>query len=258
VRALDAPPEVREQLVGLTSGLHAILADDLVGAYVHGSLVLGCFNPQRSDIDVIAVTRQAMTETQRSRLGTLVLRSSGPNERPRDPPYPLELSLLTEAQLRPWRYPTPFEFHYGESQRERFTAGDFAPMRGEDEDLAAHVTVLREAGVVLSGRPIQEAFPAVPWPDYADSLLRDLVWSREHRLGLYGILNASRVWATLTEHNLHSKLSGGLWALACAPTEFHGLIEQAVAVYRGDSEDDVFDADEVSRYIGYVEQHLAA
>jgi predicted nucleotidyltransferase len=113
VRALDAPPEVREQLAGLTSGLHAILAKDLVGAYAHGSLVLGCFNPQRSDIDVIAVTRQAMTESQRSRLGTLVLRSSGPKERPRDPPYPLEFSLLTEAQLRPWRYPTPFEFHYG-------------------------------------------------------------------------------------------------------------------------------------------------
>jgi hypothetical protein len=131
-------------------------------------------------------------------------------------------------------------------------------MWGEDQDLAAHVSVLREAGVALSGRPIQEVFPAVPWPDYADSLLHDLAWSREQRLGLYGVLNASRVWATLTERKLHSKLSGGLWALARAPTEFRRLIEQAVAVYRGDSEDDVFDADEVSRYIGYVEQQLAA
>lgn len=250
---LEAPPEAREQVERLLSGLRAILRGDLVGLYLHGSLALGCFNEQRSDIDVIAVTRRTLTSHERARLGELLLRSSGPKERPRRPPYPLEISILTEAQLRPWRYPTPFDLHYGESQRERFTAGDFDPLWAEDYDLAAHLTVLREAGIPLYGPPVGEAFPEVPMPDYVDSLLRDLAWSRERRLGLYGILNASRIWATLTDGRLHSKLSGGLWALERAPADFHPVIARAVAVYRGESDEDEFDVDEVSAYLSYVE-----
>lgn len=250
---VEVPAAVREQLDKLTRDLREALADELRGVYLHGSLVLGCFNPQRSDIDVIAVTRRAITSEERNALGVLMLRSSGQKERPRQGPCPLEMTLLTDEQLRPWRYPTPFDFHYGESQRERFMAGEFNPLWAEDYDLAAHVTVLREAGVALLGPPVREALPFVPEHQYVDSLLRDFGWSREVRLALYGILNASRIWATLAERTLHSKLSGGLWALQCAPPRFQGLISRAVAVYRGESEDDKFDADEVSAYMGYVE-----
>ena len=136
----------------LTTDLASILSDALVGVYLHGSLVLGCFNPQRSDIDVVAVTRRLTTQDERRRLGALMLRSSSSKERPRQPPYPLELSLLTGAQLRPWRYPTPFDFHYGESQRDRFAAGDFQPLWAEDRDLAAHITG-SQGGRTRSPRP---------------------------------------------------------------------------------------------------------
>jgi predicted nucleotidyltransferase len=248
-----APAEAREQLGVLVSELESILGNELVGVYLHGSLVLGCFNPQQSDIDLIAVTRRRLNAKKRRRLGALMLGSSAAKERPREPPYPLEVSILRETQLNPWRYPTPFDFHYGESQRDRFTAGEFEPLWDEDHDLAAHITLLREAGVTLAGRPIDEVFPTVPWADYADSLLRDLVWSRERRLDLYGILNASRIWATFTERRLHSKLSGGIWALEHAPKEFHRLIAGATAVYRGESEDDDFESPEVLAYVSYVE-----
>lgn len=249
---LEAPREVLEQLGKLSLDLRAVLADELVGLYVHGSLVLGCFSPERSDIDLIAVTRRATTNEERSRLGELMLRSSEDKGGPRRPPYPLELSLLTEEQLRPWRYPTPFDFHYGESQRQRFMAGEFSPLWTEDYDLAAHVTVLREAGVTLFGVPVRQVFPAVPEHDYVDSLLRDFDWSRERRLGLYGVLNASRIWAALAERRLHSKLSGGQWAMEHAPAHFHGLVERSVTVYRGRSEGAEFEAAEVAAYMDYV------
>lgn len=250
---MSLPRDAREQLDTLVSGFIRILGSDLVGVYLHGSLALGCFNPQRSDIDVIAVSRRSVTREERRLLGQLALRNSGPLERPRRPPYPLELSVLTEAQLRPWRYPTPFEFHYGESQRERFTVGDFGPLWDEDHDLAAHVTVLTKAGLALHGSAIDEVFPAVPNSDYTDSLLRDLAWCRQHRLNVYAVLSASRVWATFTEHRLHSKLSGGLWALERAPEEFQPLIGRAINVYSGESQDDDFDAAAVAAYLDYVE-----
>ena len=246
-------PEASAQVERLTTDLASILGDVLVGVYLHGSLVLGCFNPQQSDIDIVAVTRRGTTQDERHRLGALMLRSSSSEERPRRPPYPLELSILTEAQLRPWRYPTPFDFHYGESQRDRFAAGDFQPLWPEDRDLAAHITVVREAGVVLHGAARDDVFPPVPEQDYVDSLLHDLAWSREGRRGLYAVLSASRIWATLAERRLHSKLSGGLWALEHAPGEFHPLIAKAIAVYRGESEDDQFADDEVAAYLSYVD-----
>jgi predicted nucleotidyltransferase len=237
----------------LTTDLASILDDVLVGVYLHGSLALGCFNPQLSDVDIVAITRRGATKDERRRLGALMLRSSSAKERPRRPPYPLELSILTEAQLRPWRYPTPFDFHYGESQRDRFAAGHFEPLWAEDRDLAAHITVLREAGVALHGPPSEDVFPPVPEQDYVDSLLHDLAWSRERPRGLYAVLSASRIWATLAERRLHTKLSGGLWALEHAPREFHPLVTKAVAVYRGESEDDQFADDEVATYLSYVD-----
>jgi predicted nucleotidyltransferase len=246
-------PTAIAQVERLTSDLVSILGDALIGVYLHGSLALGCFNPQRSDIDLVAVTTRRTTHDERRQLGALMLRSSTSNERPRRPLYPLELSLLTEAQLRPWRYPTPFDFHYGESQRDRFAAGDFQPLWAEDRDLAAHITVLREAGRVLHGPPIEDVFPPVPEEDCVDSLLHDLAWSREEPRGLYAVLSASRIWATLAERRLHTKLSGGLWALEHASPEFHPLVARAVAVYCGESEDDGFEDDEVAAYLGYVD-----
>jgi Domain of unknown function (DUF4111) len=243
---------VQKQLESLLSGLRAVLADDLLGLYLHGSLVLGCFNPRRSDIDVIAVTRRAVTDEERVLLGELMLHTSGQRAGPR-PPCPLELSMLIEAQLRPWRYPTPFDFHYGESQRRRFSDGDFKPLWPEDHDLAAHVTVLREAGLALHGPAVEEVFPVVPESDYFDSLVRDLASCRQRGLALYAFLSASRIWATLAERRMHSKLSGSLWALDHAPTEFRPLISRALAVYRGESDDDEFELRAVSAYLDFVE-----
>ena len=37
-----------------------ILQENLVGIYLHGSAVMGCFNPDRSDIDLIVVVERPL------------------------------------------------------------------------------------------------------------------------------------------------------------------------------------------------------
>jgi streptomycin 3"-adenylyltransferase len=49
------PPEITAVLHMLLSNVQSILADRLIGMYVHGSLACGDFNPQRSDIDFLVV-----------------------------------------------------------------------------------------------------------------------------------------------------------------------------------------------------------
>ena len=61
-------------LLSLTESAREILADALVGVYPHGSLMLGGWRPDRSDIDVLVVVDRSLTSTQKSAVGGGVVR----------------------------------------------------------------------------------------------------------------------------------------------------------------------------------------
>lgn len=42
-----------------------IFGDELIGIYLHGSMAMGCFNPDKSDIDLIFVIRDHIMDTQK-------------------------------------------------------------------------------------------------------------------------------------------------------------------------------------------------
>ena len=83
----DCPQTVRNQIEGFTEHLVRLLGDNLTGIYLHGSLAMGCFNPDRSDIDLLVITRQSMTPETAREVARLVLDYSGN-------PRPLKRSLL--------------------------------------------------------------------------------------------------------------------------------------------------------------------
>jgi hypothetical protein len=127
----------------------------------------------------------------------------------------VELTLLTPRQLRPWRHPTPFDFHYSESWRQSLTqqlaAGELSSHPLTDPDLAAHITVVRARGRVLVGAPIDEVFPEVPAADVRQVILADLDWIRHHSTTIYGVLNTCRILAYLDGQGLLSKAEGADW-----------------------------------------------
>ncbi len=252
---MSIPDDVRAQLDELVSGIAEVLGDDLVGVYLHGSLALGCFNPQQSDVDVIVLLARRTTEEEREALAPVLLRCSGSMERPRRPPYPLEFDALVRDDLKTWRYPTRFHLHWGERRRGELESGIWL-LDFDGTDLAAHITLLHLAGVALAGPPPREVFPDVPRGDFVDSLLGDLDWSREQDRKLYSVLSASRIWATLLEGGLQSKATGAEWALQRAPAEFRPLIASALAVYRGELGDAELDVDEANAYVDFVRAQL--
>ncbi len=89
----DCPDNVRTQVNTFLETLREILEDNLVGIYLHGSLAMGCFNPERSDIDLLIVTRHGMTVETKRTIAELLLRSSMA-------PSPIEISFLVEQQIR--------------------------------------------------------------------------------------------------------------------------------------------------------------
>ena len=248
------------QLDRVVAGFRSALADALVGVYLHGSLVLGCFNANRSDVDLLVVTARRMKRAEREAVAELCLRESGSYERP-GWPRPLELSILTREQLHPWRYPTPFDFHFAESHRPILERGEVA--EGEqlvDHDLAAHVTVLRARRRPLYGPPVEEVFPAVPREHHADSLRRDFVWARDrgNAAPRYALLSMGRVWATLATGEIHSKDSGTAWAAERVPHELRPLLERALASYRGDGGDFEVDPDALGALTRYLAARVSA
>ena len=89
----DCPDNVRTQVNTFLETLREILEDNLVSIYLHGSLAMSCFNPERSDIDLLIVTRHGMTVETKRTIAELLLRSSMA-------PSPIEISFLVEQQIR--------------------------------------------------------------------------------------------------------------------------------------------------------------
>ncbi|HEY7349228.1 MAG TPA: aminoglycoside adenylyltransferase domain-containing protein [Ktedonobacterales bacterium] len=251
------PPAARSQIEQFLAITRDALQENLTGVYLHGSLALGCFNPARSDLDLLVVTRQPMSvETKRAFAETLLGLSRNPT--------PIEISFLSAQDLAPWRCPTPFDLHYSESWRsrcEQALANDgwraWNDQRQTDLDLAAHITVTRARGICLVGQSIGETFPPVPTRDYLAAIWDDFLWAREAltKNPTYFVLNACRVAAYLLEGRVCSKEEGGVWGLHVVPTAFRNPIVQALEVYRG-GEDRPFDAAGLNQFGAYMEDWL--
>lgn len=241
---VDRPPSVDAQVCRLLGGLEDAVKDDLIGVYLHGSLTFGCCNPLQSDLDLLVVVRDRLQDTTRGAIDSVVRARSRR-------PLPLEVSVLAEPTLRPWRHPARYELHYSE----RYRSGN-SPGPGRDPDLAAHLTVARERGVALIGPAPSQCFPRVPWHDYVVAILDDFKLCSERLTRTYAVLSMSRVWATLATHEVHSKESGALWAMSAL--EEPSIVSEALESYRAGASRD-FAADiRLPSYKEVVGRHVEA
>ncbi|HZU87157.1 MAG TPA: aminoglycoside adenylyltransferase domain-containing protein [Anaerolineaceae bacterium] len=259
----NCPPEIRTQVEGLLAELCARLGENLAGFYLHGSLALGSFNPLRSDLDLLGLLENSLEPRQRCDLAALMLELSRR-------PAPIEISLLRRADLSPWRYPTPFDFHYSESWRIRMqtdldnlSQAEWQSGANIDSDLATHITLLLRRGICLYGQSPDLAFPLPPAADFLASLLED-VFSPEYGLGaiiekpVCILLNACRTLAYLRQGVIFSKLEGGEWGLVYLPQKFHPLIQNVLRAYREESGDPILPRDELQFLAAYLQNEISA
>lgn len=210
----------------------AILGERLTGIYLHGSAVMGCFNSQKSDIDLLIVTKGGLAAEIKRQYMDMAVRM---NEQA--PAKGIEFSVIREDVCSPFVYPTPFELHFSITHLPWYRsdpAGYVAKMNGTDRDLAAHVTILCHRGRTLWGREIKEVFSQVRREDYWDSIVRDIENAVEDiaEMPMYIILNLCRVLAYKREGLILSKREGGEWGLANLPSRYADLLHTALAEYR--------------------------
>lgn len=249
------PDPVHIQINNLVATFQQMLSNDLIGIYLHGSLAMGCFNPRHSDIDLLVVTRNSMTIETKRDVAQYLLKSSLA-------PAPIEISFLVQKDIHPFLHPLPYDLHYSESWRDRYiraladgTWHTWNDEKKADNDLAAHITIMRARGICLSGKPIQEVFPSVPPALYAASILGDFddANAERQRMPVYFTLNACRVLAYLREGHIYSKDEGGAWGLQKLPTKLHGVVQQALETYRGNLMDAPFDETALTQFAHYMD-----
>ena len=243
--------DTEELLNRFISESKRIIGDDLAGIYLHGSLAMGCFNADRSDIDLIVVTGGPMTfETKREFLEmTAELNALGPAKG-------IEMSIVRREVCDPFVYSTPYELHFSAGHLESWKKDPeeyIKKMNGSDRDLAAHFTMINRRGRCLYGLPIKEVFAEVPAADYMDSIWFDVENAAEEitQYTMYLTLNLARVLAYKEEGLVLSKKEGGVWALENIPSEYRPLIEDALKDYSADMQP-VYDKELALRYAEYT------
>lgn len=220
----------------LTDLCRSLFAERLTGVYLHGSAAMGCFHPEKSDLDIIIVVKDSLEASVKMDFMQELVRLNQAA-----PAKGIELSIVKREHLNPFAYPTPFELHFSVMHLNWFQQNpeDYVQrMQGVDRDLAAHCTILRKYGIVLFGEPIDAVFGPVGREEYIDSIWLDVRDAREDivKNSLYVTLNLCRVLAYLRDGLVLSKKAGGEWGLHSLPPRFHGCIREALACYAGQNE----------------------
>ena len=228
-----------------------ILGDNLIGIYLHGSAVMGCYNEKKSDIDLLVVVKEAIPNNIKHRFMDMVVKLNT-----YAPPKGIELSIVKRGVCNPFVYPTPFELHFSIAHLEWYKTNplDYIDkMKGTDKDLAAHFTIIYHRGKCLYGDEIKDVFGAVSKEDYFDSIWSDIEEAETEIMDnpTYNILNLCRVLAYKKEELILSKQEGGKWGICNVPEKYQTLIAQALDEYLSNKSTE-WDENKAHEYAAYM------
>lgn len=208
-----------------------ILGNNLAGIYLHGSAVMGCFNDKKSDVDLLVVINNNLTDEDKIRYMDMVVELNA-----LAPSKGIELSIVRRSVCKPFIYPTPFELHFSVTHLEWYKKAPYdyiKKMNGTDKDLASHIMIIYHRGLCLCGEKIKNVFEDVGQETYFDSIWYDVKHAEEEIIKnpVYITLNLCRVLAYKQDKLILSKQEGGKWGLANVPERYCELIQQALDEY---------------------------
>ena len=213
------PEPAGSVLEELEAQVRELLGPNLRGMYVYGSLAFECYNPARSDVDVLVVTRRRMAPETRRALSSF-LRSLGATPRDQLPLACRPGALAVSDAVR-------LPLHTVEREARR--GGRVLRHRDRERPHARG----RARGPAGRGRLSGRSRRGLPRLSRAGSRLG----ARPPRRGA-GLrrLNACRVVAYRRERIVMSKADGGRLGASLCAEAVPPLIAEAAAIYAGERE----------------------
>jgi len=221
-----------EEPVSFARRLADKLSEDCRGqlraAILHGSAVLGGWMPSRSDVDVLFIVADSITEMDLRRMTVSLVTMAEDC-----PGTGIETSIVSEAQARDPGPPWPYLRHVASGPATEPRIGPQPGAEAHDPDLLMHYAACRATGISVHGAAAASLIGEVPRRLILSQLAADLSWGLEHASEAYAVLNACRAESYLTTGQLISKLAGGELALHRAEPGTAALIARALDQQRG-------------------------
>jgi predicted nucleotidyltransferase len=209
----------------------------VIAIYLYGSAVEGGLRPG-SDLDLFVVAKRPMTAVEKRTLIDGLLPLSGRHARA-GPARSIELTVVVQTHVSPWRYPPTLDLQYGDWLRREFERSELPPWPMRSPDLAVLVTTVLLRSRPLFGPAAAEVLDPVPAPDLDRAMLDsipDLLADLEPDTANV-LLTLARIWTTLDTGEIWSKDAAADRVLSRLPTEHRGALMRARAIYLGDQPD---------------------
>lgn len=227
-----------DQAERITAVVREVLGENVLGAYLHGSAAFDGLHPT-SDIDVLGVVQRPTTPDERRALIERLLPISGRGD-PTGRSRSVELTIVAQEDVRPWRYPARLDLQYGDWWRREFELGQMQPWESPNPDVALLLAMVLHANHPLFGPPPAELLDPIPPADVRRAmldgipgLLADLTGDERNV-----ILTFARIWTTLATGKISSKDAAADWVLARLPLQHQAVLAHARAIYLGEAEEE--------------------
>ncbi|MFJ7732877.1 aminoglycoside nucleotidyltransferase ANT(9) [Lysinibacillus sp. NPDC097231] len=225
--------KIPKQAIQALKILEELLGSSIVGVYLFGSAVNGGLRIN-SDVDVLVVVNDSLTEVTRKKLTDRLMLISGKIGNA-DFVRPLEVTVINLSDVVPWLYPPKNEFIYGEWLRSEFEKGKIQePIY--DPDLAIVLAQVRKNSISLFGPDASDILDPVPMTDIRRAIKESSPGLIE---GIKGdernvILTLARMWQTVSIGEISPKDVAAKWASPRLPKEYSSILNLARKAYRGE------------------------
>ena len=234
----SVPIEISRQVSQACDVIGCHLASALQAIHLYGSAVDGSLKPY-SDIDLLKVSAPpGKSEALRA----------------------LEITVVVQTEVVPWRYPARRELQFGEWLRKDILAGIFEPAV-MDSDLALLLMNARQHSFPLTGPEAEEFFDPVPKGDFFRALADTLKqwesppdWAGDER---NVVLTLARIWYSAVTGKITPKNIAADWLMERLPVEHQSILFEAWQAYLGYGEDHLASrADQTAKFILFVKSEI--
>lgn len=244
----DLPVPIRNQIYRVVGVWKKYLKDELVGVYLHGSIVLNAFHPQSGDIDILAVVKNPLDIQTKLSLAKEILAID-------KKPCPLEMSAILCSDAKRWITPGNCVFHYSDFWTEKLQKKLRDPdaecyvvdQEFPDADVTSYIKLIRQCGIVLYGEEIADVFCDISDGDFWMAICGDIDEYDFHaynpRYLASNILILGRILSFKKEQRILSKYDAGLWMIENLPAEFVDLPGLAMKIWYEDEQHELPEAD---------------
>jgi streptomycin 3"-adenylyltransferase len=225
------------------------LSENIVGAYLHGSIAFPEYNPEAGDIDFYVVLRRSPNRSEVKSLDRLH-RSLGKFRFGRK----LDGFYISNGAAR--KRENPRDLVYGAHGR--------IHRGGSDDAWALHREhFARSAYIRLYGPKASRIFLRANWPEIRRALYRQLVYARRiiDSDPWWSVLNLCRLVYSFKRGRIAvSKLGAANWALKSFPSRWKPLIRSAAKTYKGiaDRRDSTILRRDARRFLGFASVRVIA